>query len=112
MHEPHTNGARAHAQAHGASLDATSHQPIWDSDERRAVMREAGGWEQPYQRLAFPESLPQVRPPFAAHLLAGHQPRPVPAAVGRCSTAAPGALAPHCRVGLRLLRHTEWRSPV
>ena len=25
-------------------------------------MREAGGWEQPYQRLAFPESLPQVRP--------------------------------------------------
>lgn len=47
-------------QAHGGALDATSHQPIWDSDERRAVMREAGGWEQPYQRLAFPESLPQV----------------------------------------------------
>lgn len=36
-------------------------------------MREAGGWEQPYQRLAFPESLPQVRP---EHLLACPQPRP------------------------------------
>lgn len=69
----HTNGARANAQAHGGALDATSHQPIWDSDERRAVMREAGGWEQPYQRLAFPESLPQVRP---EHLLACPQPRP------------------------------------
>mmetsp|Transcript_30935 Transcript_30935/g.73419 ORF Transcript_30935/g.73419 Transcript_30935/m.73419 type:complete len:512 (+) Transcript_30935:48-1583(+) len=47
-------------QAHGSTLDAATHQPIWDSDERRAVMREGGGWEQPYQRLAFPESLPQV----------------------------------------------------
>ena len=61
---------RAHAQAHGSTLDAATHQPIWDSDERRAAMREGGGWEQPYQRLSFPESLPQVSNPSHAALRA------------------------------------------
>ena len=33
-------------------------------------MREGGGWEQPYQRLSFPESLPQVSCPSHAALRA------------------------------------------
>lgn len=37
--------------------------PIWDSDERRAAMRAGGDWEQQYQRLPFPESLPQASRP-------------------------------------------------
>lgn len=55
---------------HGAAL-ASSHAPLWDSDERRAAMRQAGGgWEQPYQRLPFPESLPQVSNRYVSTLTA------------------------------------------
>ena len=61
-------------------------------------MREGGGWEQPYQRLAFPESLPQASCPSHAALrtraapLASLPCPSLPPAPPRSST--PGSYAP------------------
>ena len=85
---------RTHAQAHGSTLDAATHQPIWDSDERRTVMREGGGWQQPYQRLSFPESLPQVSNPSRAALRTRPLSLLCPAPLPRPPLLAPLPLVP------------------